>query len=591
MNPVTDPELLKMLESADAPQPAPVTDPALLAQLEGKSTPGQRLREAGRNVKESLASGEAGLSFPGVGRGLADIRDAGSQLIGHGLTAISPAGSGIEQWMKDQTKIVEDRNASGEKAYQESRGGKTGVDTGRLLGNVLGTLPFAPPAAATLPGRIASNALTGGGIAAISQPVQNTDQFWSEKGKQTALGAGGAVAAMPITALASKLAAPNGVTDPNVQKLLSEKVRLTPGQMAGGIVKTTEDKVAGTIPLLGDLVKNRQYAATEDLDRAVLNRALAPIGQELPKNINIGREGVAHVQDTLSRKYGEVLDRMPDIRLDRQFIQDTSQLNQAAQMLPADLTKVVNNYIQERIVPRMTPVPASPWGGPATAALDGQTMKTIDSELGQLAKSYGSSSDAGQRELAKHFGELKSAIFGLVQRNYPNEAPTLKNLDKAWGNLAVAERAAGSSGATEGVFSANQLNSAVKASDTSIRDRQFAAGRARMQDLSDAAKAVLPSRVPDSGTAGRALVGAGVLGGAGYLAKLAALDPLTLMGAGVGTGVALGSYSPLGRWTLEQLMARGGSWRQPLAQGLLDATPAVGAAAGTALAPRLGLLQ
>ncbi len=584
MNPVTDPELLKLLESAEAPPAAPVTDPAILAQLE--STPGQRLREAGRTVKESLASGEAGLSFPGVGRGLTDIRDAGSQLIGHGLTAIAPAGP-IEDWLKGQTEIVEKRNAEGEKAYQESRGGK-GLDTGRLLGNVLGTLPFAPPAAATLPGRIAGNALTGGGVAAISQPVRETDKFWSEKGKQTALGAGGAVAAMPIAALAAKLAAPKATTDPNIQKLLSEDVRLTPGQMAGGALRSTENK-ATSIPLVGDMILNRQRAGVEDLNRAALNRALSPVGEKLPKGIDIGREGVAHVQDTLSRKYGEVLARMPDIKLDRQFIQDTTALNQAAQMLPADLTKVVNSYIQERIVPRMRPIPASPWGGPATAALDGQTMKTIDSELGQLAKSYGSSSDAGQRELAKHFRELKSVIFGLVQRNYPNEAPALKSIDKAWGNLAVVETAAGGAGAKEGVFSANQLSSAVKRNDPTIRDRSFAAGRARMQDLSDAASSVMPSNVPDSGTAGRAMLGgtglAGMLGGTSMVSPEAAV-----IGGGA-TGLGMLAYTPWGQKLLEAMMARGGSWRQPLAQGLLDATPALGAAAGTALAPRLGLLQ
>ena len=550
------------------------------------STPGQRLREAGRTVKESLASGEAGLSFPGVGRGLTDIRDAGSQLIGRGLTAIAPAGP-IEDWLKGQTEIVEKRNAEGEKAYQESRGGK-GLDTGRLLGNVLGTLPFAPPAAATLPGRIAGNALTGGGVAAISQPVRETDKFWSEKGKQAALGAGGAVAAMPIAALAAKLAAPKATTDPNIQKLLSEDVRLTPGQMAGGALRSTENK-ATSIPLVGDMILNRQRAGVEDLNRAALNRALSPVGEKLPKGIDIGREGVAHVQDTLSRKYGEVLDRMPDIKLDRQFIQDTTALNQAAQMLPADLTKVVNSYIQERIVPRMRPIPAGPWGGPATAALDGQTMKTIDSELGQLAKSYGSSSDAGQRELAKHLRELKSVIFGLVQRNYPNEAPALKSIDKAWGNLAVVETAAGGAGAKEGVFSANQLSSAVKRNDPTIRDRSFAAGRARMQDLSDAASSVMPSNVPDSGTAGRAMLGgtglAGMLGGTSMVSPEAAV-----IGGGA-TGLGMLAYTPWGQKLLEAMMARGGSWRQPLAQGLLDATPALGAAAGTALAPRLGLLQ
>jgi len=543
--------------------------------------------EGARNLRESLERGEAGLSFPGVGRGLTSVRDAGSQLIGRGLTAVTPEGV-VKDWLREQTQIVEDRNKRVEDEYQASRGDQQGkFDTGRLVGNVLGTLPFGGPTGTTLLGKAAGNALTGAGVSAVSQPVYDTENFWSEKGKQTALGAGGGAVMTPLTAAAARIAAPKAMDNPHVQKLREEGVRLTPGQILGGAPRTVENKTAGTIPIIGDLAANRQRAGTEDLNRAAINRALAPINQKLPDKIDVGREGVAYAQDTLSRAYQDVLAKMPQIKLDPQFLQDFAKLNQAVKTLPADLQGVVGSYVQNNMAPRLAPV-KSPWG-PSTGVMDGTAMKAIDSELGALIKGYASSSDAGQRELAKHLRDLKGLIFDMAARNYPDQAAALKKIDTGWGNLAVVETAASTAGAKDGIFSANQLASAVKRNDPSVRDRSYAAGRARMQDLSDAASSVMPSNVPDSGTAGRAMLG--ILGGGGALGGLSHVSPeAAILGGGAGTLASL-AYSPAGRWMLEQMMLGGQSWRQPLARGLLDATPALGAGAATAVAPRLGLLQ
>ena len=77
--------------------------------------------------------------------------------------------------------------------------------------------------------------------------------------------------------------------------------------------------------------------------------------------------------------------------------------------------------------------------------------------------------------------------------------------------------------------------------DKSRNKAGFARGDAVMQDLSDPAVNVLGRSVPDSGTAGRALVGVGLLGaggaanefygGPGYLSALAAA-PLMYSRAG-----------------------------------------------------------
>jgi hypothetical protein len=73
------------------------------------------------------------------------------------------------------------------------------------------------------------------------------------------------------------------------------------------------------------------------------------------------------------------------------------------------------------------------------------------------------------------------------------------------------QRAASYMGADDGVFSAGQLQSAVKAMDRSKDKGKFSRGDALMQDLSDAGKSVLGDKVPNSGTADR-LMNVGAVG-------------------------------------------------------------------------------
>jgi hypothetical protein len=522
------------------------------------------------------------VSGPGILQAFKDFRNEGSRLIGEGLQAVAPKGSAFEGWAKRQTGIVERRNARDNQDYEASRGPEAGFDGGRLVGNVMTALPFSGPRAATALGKFASNVFSGGVAAPLTQPTSGpAEDYWGEKATQAGFGGGGAAVATPVMGLLGRVVAPKATRDPNVQKLLEEGVPLPPGQMSGGAFRRVENAL-DHIPFVGDLVRNRGRNAVEGLDRAAINRSLKPIGQQLPKDIDVGREGVAFAQDTIGDAYGRVLSRMPAIRLDQQFNQDLAALNQVSASLPGDLAKAFDGYVQQRLVPRLAN------GG----VMDGQTMKMVDGELGLLAKNYSTSSDAGQRELGKVFRDLKGVVFGLAERNYPAEAPALKRLAEAYGNLAVVENAAGMAGAKGGVFSPNQLNAAVKKGDPSVRDRQFAAGRARMQDLSDAASAVMPPTVPDSGTALRMFTGAGLLGGGGMAGHLAGADPLHLAAAALPPAVASLLYSPWGRTGAEYALGRGASWRVPLAKGLLGAAPSVGAAVGPPmLDPRLGLLQ
>jgi hypothetical protein len=113
----------------------------------------------------------------GIVRGLRDLPDAGAQLLTRGLEAVAPAGSSMEQFMREERRRVEDINRQAELDYQKNwRQGemKQGeMDTGRIAGNI---------ATAVLPSTAAVKALNlaqapiragavSGAIGAAMQPV------------------------------------------------------------------------------------------------------------------------------------------------------------------------------------------------------------------------------------------------------------------------------------------------------------------------------------------------------------------------------------------------------------------------------------
>ena len=93
-----------------------------------------------------------------------------------------------------------------------------------------------------------------------------------------------------------------------------------------------------------------------------------------------------------------------------------------------------------------------------------------------------------------------------------------------------------------------------------------------MQDLSDSGGKVLASKYPDSGTAGRALLGMAFAGGG------AAISPSTLIPAAVGSL----PYLPGGRQVTAAMLARRPEFARQLAEAIRGTAPQIGMA-GSAL--------
>lgn len=449
------------------------------------------------------------------GRGMRDPLDGAAQLLYNILPqGVQQAGNSLNNWLADNTGLVARVGAGGadqmvresNKAYEDKRAaaGESGIDWWRLAGNVLNPINVAAatqiPRAATLAGRVGLGALGGGATSLLQPATSEQDSFETEKAKQASIGAlfGGAVPV--LGAGLSRLVSPRASTDPALALLRAEGVRPTIGQTLGGAANRLEEK-AISLPFVGDAIAAARHRAAGDLNEAVANRALSPLGQTLPKGLQ-GREAVAHVQQTLSDAYESLLPRM-SVKADQVFGQEIGTLRQMVGTGSMDpkAAKLFDRILQNDVMGKFR----------GQQVLTGKTMKAVESDLGAQISRLQQSTDADSRLVADALREVQSSLRSLAARNNPQLADELGKINQGWANFKRLERAASYVGAEDGVFSPANLQSAVKALDKSKDHGRFARGGALMQDLSDAAKSRLGDKVPNSGTADRLMSG-GILG-------------------------------------------------------------------------------
>jgi hypothetical protein len=186
--------------------------------------------------------------------------------------------------------------------------------------------------------------------------------------------------------------------------------------------------------------------------------------------------------------------------------------------------------------------------------------KSADSALGQLAAGYRGSATESERQLGRALAQAQSELRNHFAKFNPQTAEQIRAADHGWRTITQMENAGGMQGAKDGVFSPAQFLNAVKRSDKSLRDRQYARGDAWNQKFAEDANRVLPSQVPDSGTAGRAALG---------MAAMGAVD--------MGTTAALTlPYLPGVSGATRALLTKRPEWAGPAAERLRGASPYLG---------------
>jgi hypothetical protein len=488
----------------------PRTGEVLILSQDGQWEPAERARnpntgqelffDGERWVDVSTLRPQRDTKFDRFLTGLGDYWYGGLQLLANTL----PRGvaSAVPGLTPEQTR---ERVAQREAAFRDARVRQglspNGFDPYRLAGEITATLPLmAVPGAQTLLGAALQGAAIGAGLGAIRPIDAEGDEYHRRLMDNLRFGAmaggfGGAASNLVGRALAPRI-------DPKVQRLHEAGVELTPGQVIGGTARKIEDQLA-SYPLGIDAARRR---GIESFNRAVADEVLAPLGKRAPRDVPVGRELLQRVEQAVDSAYDDALSRIPPLRPDTAF-KNELQAALAQRFQTSDALERFRNAIQRDVGERLA-------ARQKLGTIDGETIQSIMSNLKDLSRRYQGNPDDALRELAPAFNAVREVFSGLVERQAPAAAPRLQAANAAYARFVRMQTAAGMQGATDGVFSPAHFSYAVRQADPSLRHSAYARGNALMQDLSDAARAVLPQTVPDSGTAGRALAGLIVSGGA-----------------------------------------------------------------------------
>ena len=325
--------------------------------------------------------------------------------------------------------------------------------------------------------------------------------------------------------------------------------------------------MATSIPLIGSVIQGGQRKSMESFNRATIDQALAPIGEKLPASAQVGHGAVDYAATKLGDAYDALLPKLTG-RITPQLQSDIAGVQSAASKLPPEQAGQLERIIKNEVVDRFT-------GGVAS----GEVLKNIESKLGGIATNMRRSGDYDIRELGDGVQNLQAGVRRMIEDVNPQYSGELNKINTGWANLIRVQRAAGSAGARDGVFTPAQLIAAVKGSDRSKNGANYARGNALMQDFASAARDVLPSTVPDSGTAGRLMMGNILAGGAGHFLN----EPMIPAGAAIGSIAAALPYSSIGMNMLRHYATDAPQARNLLAGGIRASAPAL---AGGASASR-----
>lgn len=313
--------------------------------------------------------------------------------------------------------------------------------------------------------------------------------------------------------------------------LAARGVPLTAGRRLGEFASRVEDKMA-SLPVVGDMVRRRSLDSMEGFNRAAFDEAGQPIGY---KPSAIGDVGIEEFQNRVSEAYDNAT-AGASAQFDDQFMADMGQVYQQAKRLPDDRFNALGEIVDARMGHLAD-------AGSMTGRDYQQAMRALkanrSSVPGQFQgfeQEYRDGVTGAMRALegTMRRGGGDNVIAGLDAANAANKG--LKTLQNA------VERARNGTRSGEvGIFAPSQLNDAV-----AMSERKYGANA--LKSLAQDGQRVLPSSVPNSGTADRlaqmaipGLGAAAIGGGAGYAAG-------GIEGAQTGTqaSLALGALLALG---------------------------------------------
>lgn len=329
-------------------------------------------------------------------------------------------------------------------------------------------------------------------------------------------------------------------------------VPLTGGQMLGGIAKSVEDKLT-SVPGVGDLIARRRIEGLQAFNRKAFDEAGQPIGFSPTA---IGNDGVEQIigNEVTQGAAGSAYDKATagvTVPLDLTTAADIRAALAKGRALPDDLATRFALAAENRVKPAVD-------GGVLTGEGYQQAVRGLKSYRAEATK------PGFEADYRDALTGLQDALTGAMTRGGGADVVTgLKNADASYrmGKIlqdAVKRARNGSRSGEVETFTPSQLN------DAAVANRYSGIGTTRpFYDLATAGQRVLPSFVPDSGTAGRMTMGL-LAGGVGLPGAGAGIDYAT----GSDKGFTIGGLGLTTLATLAALNTKGG--QRALSKALLD---------------------
>lgn len=339
---------------------------------------------------------------------------------------------------------------------------------GEITGNVISTIPVA----LATKNPFAQGALAGAALTDSRNPV----------GVGIDMAAGAALNYFGGKAVDAVSDAIAPVIDPAVRRLKDAGVSLTPGMVRGGKAMAREDKMMSR-PIVGGAIAAGRQKTQATFNTAAVDEALAPLGIKVPSAVRPGHDAIDYAKGEIGRAYDVIIPKL-SVQLDgQQFAQSiipvARNLKSAEQK---QLRQIVSNEL-------------------GAGRLQGQALKRAQGEIRRLAGKFSRSQNANEQMLGEALSAVDDELTGAMIAQNPQFAPQLQKVNEAYRGYRIVADAAGR--ADDGLFNTGQLKQSVRRGDFSKSKDQTARGKAFMQDFSNDARAVIPSRTPDSGTAGR----------------------------------------------------------------------------------------
>jgi hypothetical protein len=355
---------------------------------------------------------------------------------------------------------------------------------------------------------VAADLLYGGTVGAVTtdtnaegQPATALDRL-KGAGEGAAAALAGNIAGQGIAATVKGIG--SAAKNPYVAAINEADIPTTVGQQytgkLGGIIKRTEDRIAG-LPVIGDIINARRVEGIKKFNVKSFDHALDPIGVKIGNRV--GEDAIDFAQEKVSDAFERALKGKSAVA-DEPFTKDLTDAVFNLKSLPRVGDEVADN-VKVILEPYMT-----------GNSISGEAMQQMSRELRDLKADYFRSGDPMKKRIGSAIDNVENAIFGPFKRQAPEVLPDYTKAKVAQRRLYILADAVNKAKNQEGIFMPHQLGAADRSATIRTEGKVNAArGRGQFQDLQRAAQEVLPSKIPDSGTAGRLIIPGIALGAGG----------------------------------------------------------------------------